>query len=66
MSIISLVRLSNDTAEFLIAELQDIIDNSRDLGKKESGEIFQLMQALTQFDSIRLDIETPPVEDLAA
>lgn len=66
MSIVSLVHLSNDTAELLIAELQDIIDNSRDLGRKESGEIFQLMQALTQFDAIRLDIETPPVEDLAA
>lgn len=66
MSIVSLVRLSNDTAEFLIAELQDIIDNSRDLGKKEKGELFQLMQSLTQFDAIRLDIEPPPLDDLAA
>lgn len=66
MSIIAMVHLSNDTADYLIAEMSDMVENCPELGHDARAEISVLIHALITNDAIRLAIEPPSVEDLAA
>lgn len=67
MSVTSLVHLSNETAELVIDVLEIFRrENCTNLEDQQALEFSQLIQGLTNFDSIRLEIESPDVPNKAA